>query len=93
MARLNERLADNGIRLELTEAARELLVNEGYDPQFGARPLRRAVQRLLEDPLAEKVLEHGLSEGDVVLADAQEGAIVPAAAAEPEPAPLLSDGN
>ncbi|NLD41921.1 MAG: ATP-dependent Clp protease ATP-binding subunit [Chloroflexi bacterium] len=94
VARLNERLADNGIRLELTEAARELLVNEGYDPQFGARPLRRAVQRLLEDPLAEKVLEHGFAEGDVVLADAQEGAIVlRPAAAEPEPAPLLSDGN
>ncbi len=94
VARLNERLAESGIRLELTDAGRDLLVAEGYDSQFGARPLRRAIQRLVEDPLAEKVLEHGLSRGDVVLVDARDGEIVfRPASGEPEPTPLLTDQN
>jgi len=84
---LNERLVEHGISVEPTDAGRELLVDKGYDPQFGARPLRRAIQRLVEDPLAEKVLEHVFSDGDVVLVDAQEDEIVlrlPEATGQPE---------
>ncbi|HUT21188.1 MAG TPA: AAA family ATPase, partial [Anaerolineae bacterium] len=92
MAQLNERLADSGIRLELTDAGKDLLVQEGYDPQFGARPLRRAIQRLVEDPLAEKVLQHGFSEGDVLLVDVESGDIVfRLLDEEPEPATMLSE--
>jgi len=72
---LNERLAEKDASLELTPAARELLVNEGFDPQFGARPLRRAIQRLIEDPLAERLL--GI-EGAIrqVVADVKDGEMV-----------------
>ena len=73
---LNERLAEHQMSLKCTEAGRQLLAKEGYDPQFGARPLRRAMQRLVEDPLAEKMLENVFQEGDVVLLDAQDGEIV-----------------
>jgi len=63
-------LKDRGIRLELTEAARELLIKEGYDPQFGARPMRRAIQRLIQDPLALKLLNGDFQDGDTVEVDA-----------------------
>jgi ATP-dependent Clp protease ATP-binding subunit ClpA len=59
-------LRDRGIRLELTEAARELLIKEGYDPEYGARPMRRAVQRLIQDPLALKLLNGDFQDGDTV---------------------------
>ncbi|NLD73351.1 MAG: ATP-dependent Clp protease ATP-binding subunit [Chloroflexi bacterium] len=89
---LNARLVDTNIHLQLTDAGRDLLVDQGYEPQFGARPLRRAIQRLVEDPLAEKVLEHEFAEGDVVLVDAQNGEVVLRLPdEEPEPAPILSD--
>jgi ATP-dependent Clp protease ATP-binding subunit ClpB len=55
--RLAHRLAERDITIELDRAARERLVREGYDPAFGARPLRRAIQRLVLDPLALEVLE------------------------------------
>jgi ATP-dependent Clp protease ATP-binding subunit ClpC len=72
---LNERLAEQNTTLELTSAARELLVTEGFDPQYGARPLKRAIQRLIEDPLAEKLL--GLEPANrKVIADAQGQEIV-----------------
>jgi len=72
---LNERLAEQNTTLELTSAARELLVTEGFDPQYGARPLKRAIQRLIEDPLAEKLL--GLEPANrKVIADAQDKEIV-----------------
>jgi ATP-dependent Clp protease ATP-binding subunit ClpC len=53
----------------LTEKAKELLATKGYDPQLGARPLRRAIQRLLEDPLSEKVLHKDFVAGSTVLID------------------------
>ncbi len=72
---LNKRLAEQNATLELTSAARELLVSEGFDPQYGARPLKRAIQRLIEDPLAEKLL--GLEPAvRTVVADVQDGEIV-----------------
>ncbi|HYX68338.1 MAG TPA: ATP-dependent chaperone ClpB [Terriglobales bacterium] len=63
-------LADRHITLELTDAARELLFTEGYDVNYGARPLRRAIQRLIQDPLALKILDGEVLHGDQVKADA-----------------------
>ena len=67
-------MKDRGIRLELTEAARELLIKEGYDPQYGARPMRRAIQRLIQDPLALKLLNGEFQDGDTVEVDADPAA-------------------
>ncbi len=74
-ARLKKRLTERQINLELTEAARELLVDEGYDPVYGARPLKRAIQRLVLDPLAVKVLAGEFKEGDEIVAEVQDGRI------------------
>jgi ATP-dependent Clp protease ATP-binding subunit ClpC len=76
LALLNERLAEHGITIVVTDAGRDLLVAKGYDPQFGARPLRRAIQRSVEDPLAEKMLEQAFGDGDVVLVDAEDDEIL-----------------
>jgi ATP-dependent Clp protease ATP-binding subunit ClpB len=62
-------LQERQITLELTPAARELLASEGYDPAYGARPLRRAIQRLIQDPLALQILESKVLPGERVLAD------------------------
>ncbi|MGA2594108.1 MAG: AAA family ATPase, partial [Bryobacteraceae bacterium] len=70
LRRVGKLLKDRGIRLELTEAARNLLIKEGYDPQYGARPMRRAIQRLIQDPLALKLLNGDFLEGDTVEVDA-----------------------
>jgi ATP-dependent Clp protease ATP-binding subunit ClpB len=67
---LNERLADRKITVALTDAARERLAEIGYDPTYGARPLRRAIQKHLQDPLALHILKGEFREGDAVLADA-----------------------
>jgi ATP-dependent Clp protease ATP-binding subunit ClpB len=75
LARLNERLAERGIRLELTHGARELIAEAGWDPAYGARPLKRAIQRLLENPLALALLEGEFHEGDTVRAYAELGEI------------------
>ncbi len=63
-------LADRKISLELTDAARELLFTEGFDPNFGARPLKRAIQKLVQDPLALKILDGEVLHGDHVIVDA-----------------------
>ncbi len=76
LRRLRERLAERGIELELTDNAKELLVEEGWDPAFGARPLKRAIQRLLENPLALQLLEGRVADGDRVTAYADQGEIV-----------------
>src|SRR5690606_3902865 len=67
---LLKRLEDRKITVELTPAARDLLVQEGYDPVYGARPLKRAIQRRVLDPLAMRVLEGDFGEGDHVVIDA-----------------------
>ncbi|MEJ5173512.1 MAG: ATP-dependent Clp protease ATP-binding subunit, partial [Hydrogenothermaceae bacterium] len=67
---LNKRLYDRNIRVELTDNAKELLVKLGYDPVYGARPLRRAVQKYIETPLSEKILRREIKEGDTVIVDA-----------------------
>ena len=73
--RLAERLAERKIQLELSDAARQLLVNEGYDPIYGARPLRRAIQRLVLDGLAVRMLQGDFTEGDRVFVDAVQSEI------------------
>jgi ATP-dependent Clp protease ATP-binding subunit ClpB len=75
LARLNERLAGRGITLELTDGARELIAEAGWDPAYGARPLKRAIQRLLENPLALALLEGEFREGRTVRAYADLGEI------------------
>jgi len=67
---LRRRLAAKRIGLEVTDAAKAVLAREGYDPTFGARPLKRTIQRLIQDPLALKLLEHEFREGDTVTVDA-----------------------
>jgi len=75
LARLNGRLAERGLALELTDGARELIAETGWDPAYGARPLKRAIQRLLENPLALRLLEGEFGEGDTIRAYAELGEI------------------
>lgn len=67
---LMKRLAERQVKVELTSAAKALLFREGYDPSYGARPMKRAIQRLIQDPLALKMLEGEIRPGDSVVADA-----------------------
>jgi ATP-dependent Clp protease ATP-binding subunit ClpB len=76
LARLRERLAERGLRLELTDEAKEVVAEAGWDPTYGARPLKRALQRLVENPLALRLLEGDFGEGDTVRVDAQNGELV-----------------
>ncbi len=82
--RVREQLRSRGMGLELTEASKDLLAEKGYDPAMGARPLRRTIQRLVEDPLSEKVLWKEFRPGQTVVVDAQNGEIVFTARDEPE---------
>jgi ATP-dependent Clp protease ATP-binding subunit ClpB len=75
LATLKVRLADRHIDIELTDAARDLLAEQGYDQAYGARPLKRAIQRLVLDPLALKVLGGEFKDGDTVVVDAANGQI------------------
>jgi ATP-dependent Clp protease ATP-binding subunit ClpC len=69
MKEIRERLQEHDVTIELTEAARKWLANEGYDPAFGARPLRRTLQRYVESPLSTRILRGEFKDGDHVLAD------------------------
>lgn len=72
MANVMKRLSVLGFKLELTDKAKNFLGEKGYDQQFGARPLHRAIQKYLEDPLAEEILNSQVKEGDVLIADLDE---------------------
>ena len=67
--RLRKLLAERHMTLELSEAAREAVADAGYDPVYGARPLKRALQRMIQDPLATRVLKGELQAGDHVVVD------------------------
>ena len=69
LGRLRQRLAERHIGLELTEAARTHLVRTGYDPLYGARPLKRAIQREIETPLGRRILKAEIRDGQTVLVD------------------------
>ena len=85
LERLRARLAGRGIELELTDAAKETLAEAGWDPTYGARPLKRALQRLVENPLAMGLLEGDFADGERIRVDAQNGELVfeKVSAAEP----------
>jgi ATP-dependent Clp protease ATP-binding subunit ClpB len=76
LTRLRERLSDRGLSLELTDEAKELIAEAGWDPTYGARPLKRALQRMVENPLALRLLEGDFGEGDTVRVDARDGELV-----------------
>ena len=73
LRRLQKMLRDRKITLEITNAAKELIAEEGYDPAYGARPLKRAIQRLVQNPLAVRLLEDDFSDGDTVVVEREEG--------------------
>ena len=76
IAKLNQRLADQQIRVELTQKAKTAIVDAAYDPQYGARPLRRYVQHTVETMLSKKLLRGDISPGAVVTVDAQDGDLI-----------------
>jgi ATP-dependent Clp protease ATP-binding subunit ClpB len=84
--RLARRVQERGIQIELTEDARTLLGNLGYDPTYGARPLKRVIQKRLIDKLAMAILEGSFREGDIVIVDAADGELTFSKAGEREPA-------
>jgi ATP-dependent Clp protease ATP-binding subunit ClpB len=86
LARLRGRLAERGLSIELSEEAKELVAEAGWDPAYGARPLKRALQRLVENPLALRLLEGEFSEGDTVRVDAVDGELTFEKTAVAEPA-------
>ncbi len=86
--RVQIQLEAQGIGLELTQAARELLAKKGYDPQLGARPLRRTIQRMLEDQLSEKLLSKDFRVGETVVADADGDEVVLTVVEGFEPPPI-----
>jgi ATP-dependent Clp protease ATP-binding subunit ClpB len=75
LARLTKRLAQQNITLKLTDSAKTVIAREGYDPVYGARPLKRAIQHLLLDPLSINILEGKFGEGQTIMADAKNGRI------------------
>ena len=76
VAELRDRLIAQGMSIELTDAARDIVAKEGADPVYGARPLRRAIQTLIEDPLSEQLLQGGWEAGDIVKVRAKDGKLV-----------------
>ena len=70
--RLTGQLENQGLGIELTQSAQELLAEQGYDPQLGARPLRRAIQRMIEDVLSEKILYKEFHAGEIIVVDTED---------------------
>ena len=69
LAKLFSRIEDLGYKLNLTEKAKDFIVDKGYDEKYGARPLKRALQKFIEDPLAEEIIQSNLHEGDTIQMD------------------------
>jgi ATP-dependent Clp protease ATP-binding subunit ClpB len=86
LRRVHGRLAERGLELQLTDEAKEVLAEAGWDPTYGARPLKRAIQRLVENPLALRLLEGDFAEGENVRVDARDGELVFEKGAVAEPA-------
>ncbi len=89
LVRLQKQLAEKEMTLQLTEGAKDLLVEQGYDPTMGARPLRRAIQRLIEDPLADQMLGGDMLEGAAVVID-REGDEMKITVTHPDPPPAAA---
>ncbi len=86
ISRVARELRGQGMELELTQGAKDLLAKEGFDPTFGARPLRRAIQRLVEDQLSDELLRGNFNSGDTVVVDARDEKLVFEKRGVPEPA-------
>jgi ATP-dependent Clp protease ATP-binding subunit ClpC len=94
MKRVREQLKSKDLDIVLTEPSKELLAEKGYDPSLGARPLRRTIQRLVEDPLSEKLLWKEFRAGQTVIVDAHDGEIVfESADATPDTPPVELAGQ
>ncbi|NLU47967.1 MAG: ATP-dependent Clp protease ATP-binding subunit [Syntrophomonadaceae bacterium] len=76
MKELKTRITENGFELEVSEAAKELILKQGYDPAYGARPLKRAIQKLVEDTVSEEILKRTVVPGDTILVDVENEEIV-----------------
>src|SRR4029434_8318008 len=76
VAKVLTRIKAKDVHIELKESAKEFLIEKGYDPQYGARPMRRAVERYLEDPFAEELLRGNVKPGDAVHVSAEGGKLV-----------------
>ncbi|MGA7163934.1 MAG: ATP-dependent chaperone ClpB, partial [Pseudolabrys sp.] len=76
VAKVLHRVKGKDVHIELEQSAKEFLIEKGYDPQYGARPMRRAVERYLEDPFAEELLRGNVKPGDVVHVFAEGGKLV-----------------
>jgi ATP-dependent Clp protease ATP-binding subunit ClpC len=74
LTKLFARIQDLGYNATMTEKAKDFIVDKGYDEKFGARPLKRAIQKYIEDPLAEEIIKANLKEGDTIVLDIEEGA-------------------
>jgi ATP-dependent Clp protease ATP-binding subunit ClpC len=75
ISRVRAQVVSQGMELEVSQEAKEMLGSEGFDPQYGARPLRRAIQRMIEDPLSEELLLGRFTEGDTIRAELEDGKI------------------
>ncbi|KAA5546666.1 ATP-dependent Clp protease ATP-binding subunit [Adhaeribacter rhizoryzae] len=73
LSKLFKRLETLGYKIELTDKAKDFVADKGYDPKYGARPLNRAIQKYLEDPIAEEILRADVTNGDIIIADHEEG--------------------
>jgi ATP-dependent Clp protease ATP-binding subunit ClpC len=90
---VDQRVRESGYTLKVTDAAKQLIAQEGFDPTYGARPLRRAIQRMVENGLAEELLAGRFHEGDTILVDAEDGKIQfrhPDPVPEDSPAPTVT---
>jgi ATP-dependent Clp protease ATP-binding subunit ClpC len=93
MKRVREQLKSKDLDIELSDAVKELLAEKGYDPALGARPLRRTIQRMVEDPLSEKLLYREFRAGQTVIVDVQDGEITFEAPLSPETPPVELAGS
>jgi ATP-dependent Clp protease ATP-binding subunit ClpA len=75
MDNVRKTLAENEISLEMTKEAEDILAREGFDPNYGARPLKRAIQRLVENPLSKRIIQGDFGKDDTILVDAKEGGL------------------
>jgi ATP-dependent Clp protease ATP-binding subunit ClpC len=97
--RLRVQMAEHEVTIDLTPEAKEMLVEKGYDPAMGARPLRRAIQRLIEDPLADFVLGRSMEPGSTIVVKRKNEeevdieVVPPASAPEPTAVGAVSEGD
>ena len=92
LARVKERLSARGLALELSDAAKEFIMEKGYSPEFGARPLKRTIERLIEDPLSEDILRGQYKGAEKVLVEFREGRLYFSAGPRKEAAGAVSSG-